>query len=66
MKIVYILFRDFFIISGIFLIFILMFEDIQPGFVFFWFNINYILIPVIISGILTLFACIFIAKNNKK
>lgn len=65
MRIVYILIRDFFIISIFCFIFLLMIEDIQPGFVSFWFEINNILIIVSVSGFLTLILSRF-ANYQKK
>ena len=65
MRIIYILFRDFFIISGLCLFFLLIVEDIQPGFVYFWFDINNILVVVIISGVLTLITSRFSSQEPK-
>ncbi len=54
-RFVYFLFRDFFIIGGLYLLFLLMIEDIQPGFVGFWLEIRYLLFIVLAAGALTLF-----------
>lgn len=54
MRIIYTLFRDLFIITGIGLVILLATEDIQPGFISFWFDISYILWIVGISGMLAL------------
>lgn len=55
-KITYYLFRDLFFISLSLLLFLLIIEDIQPGFVSFWLEIKYILLIVFISGLMVLIA----------
>lgn len=65
MRIIYIIFRDLFIISGIGLLILLAMEDIQPGFVSFWFDIFYILWITGISGVLALATSKF-ARYPKK
>lgn len=65
MRIVYILFRDLFIISGIGVLILLIMEDIQPGFVSFWFDFNIILIVVAVGGFLALIISRF-ANYQKK
>lgn len=65
MRIVYILIRDFFIISIFSFIFLLMVEDIQPGFVSFWFEFDILLIVVAISGFLSLITSGFVNCKKK-
>ncbi len=43
--------------------FLLIIEDIQPGFVSFWLEIKYVLLIVFIAGMLTLFTSF--KKNDK-
>ncbi|MBL7141700.1 hypothetical protein ISS21_01225 [Patescibacteria group bacterium] len=62
-KLFYYLARDLFFISGACFLMLLILEDIQPGFVSFWFEIKNILIVVIISGLLALFTSF--RKNDK-
>lgn len=50
-KLLYYLFRDLFFVSGFCLLLLLVIEDIQPGFVSFWFDFKYLLMIVVISGI---------------
>jgi len=54
-KIIYIIFKELFFVSGIVLIILLLIEDLHPGFVSFWFKIEHLLTIVFIFGILTLF-----------
>ena len=62
-KSAYCLTRDLFYISGICLLILLIIEDVQPGFVSFWFDIKIILYIVLISGLIALFTSK--RKNDK-
>ena len=59
----YYFFRELFFVSGGVLLFLLIIEDIQPGFVSFWLEIKYVLLIVFIAGMLTLFTSF--KKNDK-
>ena len=62
-KIIYYLFREIFFVSSICLVLLLIIEDIQPGFVSFWFDIKIVLFISLISGLFCLFTSS--AKNDK-
>lgn len=54
MIVIFKIFRDLFFVSISILFLLLMAEDLQSGFVTLWFNFNYLIIVVIISGFLAL------------
>lgn len=51
-KLIYCLFRDLFFVSGLLLLFLLIIDDIQPGFVSFWFDFKYLLMIAVVGGFL--------------
>ena len=66
MRLIYFLFRDFFIISGLGLLILLIMEDLQPGFVSFWWPMEYLLIPVMVSGFLALITSRFSLVHSQE
>jgi len=54
-KFIYYFFRDLFFATGLCFLFLLIIEDIQPGFVSFWLDFKYFLIFCFLTGVLTLF-----------
>lgn len=50
----YYYFRDLFFTSLGLLLFLLIIEDVQPGFVSFWLEMKYVLFIVLVAGVLTL------------
>ena len=62
-KSIYYLTRDLFFISGVCVLTLLILEDVQPGFVSFWFEIRIVLFITLISGLIALFTS---RKKNDK
>jgi hypothetical protein len=53
---IYYFFRDLFFTSLCLLLFLLIIEDLQPGFVSFWLEMKYVLGIVLVTGILAFLA----------
>lgn len=62
LKILNRIFSDLFLTSFSLFIILVILEDLRPGFVTFWFNLNILVWIVILSGLITLFT----SQNNKK
>ncbi len=56
------LFSDLFIISGLFLLFLLIVEDFRPGFISLWFDLKILLAVSFGSGLIAL----LFSKNRDK
>jgi len=62
MKLLSKLFSDLFIISALFLLFLLIIEDLRPGFVTLWFDLRILLVVSFGAGLIAL----LFSKNYDK